>query len=55
MLAYMCKNCKQFTVLGMVNEYDEHFCDEECYKEYCERHGYGIHMDKLIQIDERWD
>lgn len=40
MLAYMCKYCGQFTVLGYVNNYDEHFCSQECYEKYCNKNGY---------------
>ena len=50
MLAYVCKNCGQVTVLGYVNEYNEHFCTKECYKRYCEKHGYDLNLDKLAQI-----
>lgn len=47
MLAYDCENCKQITVLGYVNEFNEHFCDERCYLEYCEKNHFEPHLDKL--------
>ena len=50
MFAYDCKNCKQFTILGYVNELGEHFCSKECYKEYCEKNNYKPNLDKLIEI-----
>ena len=48
MLAYECKNCKQFHISGYVNEYNEHFCSKECYLEYRylkyrEKNGYTTH------------
>ena len=43
MLAYECKNCKQIHVWGCENEYNEHFCSEECYLKYCEKNGYTAH------------
>ena len=39
-IGYKCKHCGQFTIWGCRNEYDEHFCNEKCYLEYCEKHGY---------------
>ncbi|MDE6946269.1 MAG: hypothetical protein K2P14_03680 [Anaeroplasmataceae bacterium] len=50
MLAYNCKNCKKVTILGYRNEFNEHFCDERCYLEYCEKHHYMPHLDRLKQI-----
>ena len=47
MLAYNCKQCKKITVSGYVNELDEHFCSEKCYKTYCEKNGYTINWNNL--------
>lgn len=47
MLAYDCKNCKQITVLGYVNEFNEHFCDKRCYLEYCEKNHFEPYLDRL--------
>ena len=47
MLAYICKNCELFTVLGYVNEYHEHFCTIECYEEYCRKNNYTYNPDNL--------
>lgn len=51
MLTYMCKNCGQFTILGYINEFGEHFCDKECYEKYCEKHRYISHLDELKELD----
>jgi hypothetical protein len=40
LLAHMCKYCGQFTLLGYVNDYDEHFCSQECYEKYCNKNDY---------------
>ena len=53
MLAYMCKKCGQFTVLGYVNQYDEHFCDQECYQKYCEAHDYEYNPNDIWEIDRK--
>lgn len=50
MLAYMCKHCGQFTILGYVNEFEEHFCTKECYEKFCENNHYAIHLDRLKEI-----
>lgn len=50
MLAYVCKNCGQFTVLGYVNEFDEHFCNQDCYEKFCEKNHYAIHLDRLKEM-----
>lgn len=47
---YVCKNCKQMTIWGCVNEYDEHFCSKECYEKYCEKNDYEPHIEKLSFI-----
>lgn len=47
MLAYMCKNCGKFTFKGLVNEFEEHFCNKRCYEKYCEKQQYTINLDKL--------
>ena len=51
MLAYKCKNYGRFSVWSLVNEFDEHFCNEECYKKYCEKHHYAIHLDRLKEVN----
>lgn len=53
MLAYMCKKCGQFTVLGYVNQYDEHFCDQDCYQKYCEAHDYEYNPNDIWEIDRK--
>ena len=50
MLAYMCENCKKITLWGCVNEFEQHFCNEECYKKYCKKYNYEPHLDKLYRI-----
>ena len=50
MLAYTCENCKQIILWGSVNEYNQHFCNEECYLAYCEKNNYEPHIEKLYKI-----
>ena len=50
-VVYECKNCGQLSWLGLSNEFGELFCNESCYKQYCNEHGYEIHLDKLTRID----
>lgn len=50
MLAYMCKQCGQFTILPLRNEFEEYFCNKECYEKYCENHHYAIHLDRLVPV-----
>ncbi len=50
MLAYTCENCKKIIFWGCVNEYNQHFCDEKCYKKYCEENKYEPHLEKLYKI-----
>lgn len=50
MLAYNCKQCKQFTVAGYINELNEHFCSEKCYKSYCEINGYNLNWNNLKRV-----
>lgn len=47
MLAYKCRNCDQFTVFPLVNEFEEKFCTKECYEKFCKKHHYAIHLDRL--------
>ena len=47
MLAYMCKYCGRFTISPLKNEFEEHFCSQECYEKYCERNGYETHREML--------
>lgn len=51
MLAYMCKNCGQFTISPLINEFNEHFCNEECYKKYCDKYQYIIYLDRLKEVN----
>lgn len=53
MLVYMCRNCRQFTIKPLINEFEEAFCCEECYKKYCEKHNYVIQLDHLLRIIPR--
>lgn len=50
MLAYTCKQCGKFTVLGYENGYDEHFCSHDCYKKYCEKNNYTYRPEDITQI-----
>ena len=50
MLAYMCKYCGQFTILGYENDYDEHFCSLECYKKYCNKNDYTYDPEDIRPI-----
>ena len=50
MLAYDCKQCKKITIGGYVNEFDEHFCSEKCYKKYCEKNNYVINWNNLKEV-----
>lgn len=51
MLAYKCKNCGRFSVWPLVNEFSEHFCNEDCYKKYCNKYQYIIHLDRLKEVN----
>lgn len=51
MLVYQCKNCGQLTIDGMINEFEEHFCKEQCYIEYCKKHNYNIHPENLSLVN----
>ena len=50
MLAYMCENCKQIKIWGCKNEFEQFFCNEECYNEYCKKHNYEPDTKKLRRI-----
>lgn len=50
MIGYRCKHCGQFTIWGCRNEYDEHFCNDKCYLDYCYSNGYVPHLEKLRHI-----
>lgn len=50
MLTYMCKNCGRFTITPLTNEFNEYFCSKECYKKYCEKYNYTIHLNKLKKV-----
>ena len=50
MLAYTCENCQQIKIWGCMNELNQFFCDEECYKKYCEKHNYEPHLEKLYKL-----
>jgi len=47
---YNCKQCKKITVDGYINEFNEHFCCEKCYKNYCEAHNYTINWNNLKKM-----
>ena len=47
MLVYQCENCGVLTIGGYVNEFNQHFCKEKCYEEYCKKNNYEIHLNKL--------
>ena len=51
MLAYKCRNCGKFTINPLVNEFNEHFCDKNCYKIFCKRKHYAIHLDRLKEVN----
>ena len=50
MLAYDCENCKQIILWGCVNKYGQHFCNKECYLEYCKKNKYESHIEELKYI-----
>lgn len=47
LMMYLCKQCGQFSLLGCINEYKEHFCNIKCYENYCRQHNYEFHPEKL--------
>lgn len=51
-LAYCCKECGRFTILGYENEFDEHFCSLDCYKKYCENNGYDYNPEHIHENNE---
>lgn len=53
MLAYQCKKCGKFTVLGYENGYGEHFCSHYCYKKYCEENNYTYRLKDITQIKNK--
>lgn len=55
MLVYQCRQCGQLMIGGLVNEFNEHFCNEKCYEEYCEAHHYTVHMDRLEVVKTALD
>ena len=46
----ICENCKKIILWGSVNEYNQHFCDENCYEKYCKKNGYEAHPEELYKI-----
>ena len=50
MLTYCCENCKHFILWGRLNEFNQHFCNENCYMEYCEKNKYTPNIKKLKYI-----
>lgn len=50
MIAYKCEHCGQFTIWGVCNEFNQHFCDEKCYEEYCEKNNYTPNKEQLKYI-----
>lgn len=55
MLVYQCKSCGKLLIGGVANEYNEHFCNEKCYKKYCETNNYEVHTEKLKTIKTALD
>lgn len=55
MLAYRCENCKQINLWGYLNEFDQFFCDENCYDEYCLKNDYERHFNKLHKLKTPFD
>ena len=51
MIAYMCKNCGKFTIAGYINEFNEHFCTETCYKTYCKNHKHEPNMKHIWKLN----
>lgn len=47
---YMCENCRKLILWGCINEYNQHFCDEKCYENYCKKHKYEAHTNQLRRI-----
>lgn len=47
MMLHKCKHCEKFIIWGCINEYEEHFCNKNCYLEYCKKHSYEPHIEKL--------
>ncbi len=58
MLAYECEQCGRIIIPllsrnACVNEYGEHFCNENCYKIFCGVRGYNANVNKLRKIGEK--
>ena len=47
MLAYKCRNCGRFSIWPLVNEFNECFCNEKCYKKFCEKNNYNTNLEEL--------
>ena len=47
MLVYECKHCGQLVWDGMINEFEEVFCNRTCYERYCIDNGYEPHQENL--------
>lgn len=47
MIIHECKNCGQIIFDGLVNEFDEIFCNRSCYEQYCTENNYDIRIDML--------
>ena len=48
---YRCKCCDKFIVSGIMNEFQEAFCNKRHYKKYCRKNKYDIHMDKIYVFE----
>lgn len=55
MLAYNCENCNKIILWGCFNEYNQHFCNENCYLLYCEKHKYIPDVKNLTYIKSIFD
>lgn len=55
MIVYQCENCGKMIIWGCINEYNQHFCNEICYKKYCEKNGYKFNLEELYKIRTVFD
>lgn len=53
MTVYTCKQCKQFIIKGLVNEFNETFCTTDCYEIYCNMRGYKSDISKLKPTENK--
>lgn len=50
MFIYACIQCRNLTAKGLINKYNEHFCSEKCYKNYCKSHNYECNLEELNPV-----